>query len=104
MLALNMDVVRLESCPACLKRYEAALSDIDFLGRNVLYSRPDNSDWVLTGKVPDSYRTSAALAALAKTEPMAAWVAFPTDAYRMHAWAVAARLPQSEQPAPISIA
>jgi hypothetical protein len=96
MLALNMDVVRLDSCPQCLKRYEAALSDIDFLRRNVLYSRPDNPDWVLTGKVPEPYRTSAALAALAKTEPMAAWVAFPTDAYRVHAWALAAKMPQSE--------
>jgi hypothetical protein len=50
MLALNMDVVRLESCPACLKRYEAALSDIEFLQRNVLYNRPDHPDWVLTGE------------------------------------------------------
>jgi hypothetical protein len=96
LLALNMDVVRLDACPECLKRYEAAVSDIDYLRRNVLYSRAQNPDWVLTGKVPERYTTSAALAALARTEPMAAWVAFPTDAYRTHAWALAAQMPQSD--------
>ena len=85
---------QIEHCPQCLKRYEAALSDIGFLQRNIFYSRPDLPDWVLTGKLPQEYRTSTALAALAKTEPMAAWLAFPTNAYRDHAWALATRMPQ----------
>lgn len=92
---LLMPTKRLEDCPQCLKRYEAALSDVDYLRRNVLYDRSDTSDWVLTGKVPKTYTTSIALAALAKKEPIAAWVAFPTDLYRGHAWAVAATRPQS---------
>jgi hypothetical protein len=87
---------QLDNCPQCLQRYEAALSDIDFLRRNIFYDRANAPDWVLTGKVPDAYTASAALAALAKTEPMAAWVAFPTDAYRLHAWALAVQMPQSE--------
>ncbi len=94
--ALTMPTDRIDHCPQCLKRYEAALSDIDFLQHNIFYRRADLPDWVLTGKLPPEYRTSAALAALAKTEPMAAWVAFPTDAYRDHAWALAAKTRQSE--------
>jgi hypothetical protein len=93
---LLMPTERFEDCPQCLTRYEAALSDIDYLRRNVLYDRSDSSDWILTGKVPEAYTRSIALAALAKNEPVAAWVAFPTNAYRGHAWAVAATMPQSE--------
>jgi hypothetical protein len=94
--ALMTPTDRIDHCPQCLTRYEAALSDIGFLQRNVLYSRADSPDWVVTGRLPLEYRTSTALAALANTEPMAAWVAFPTNAYRDHAWALAARIPQSE--------
>jgi hypothetical protein len=94
--ALMMPTDCIDHCPECLKRYEAALSDIGFLQHNIFYSRADSSDWVLTGKLPQEYRTSAALAALAKTEPMAAWIAFPTNPYRDHAWALAAKMPQSE--------
>ena len=94
--ALTMPTNRVDHCPECLKRYEAALSDIDFLQHNILYRRANSPDWVLTGKLPPEYQTSAALAALAKTEPMAAWVAFPTDAYRDHAWALASKMRQSE--------
>ena len=94
--ALTTPTDGIDHCPQCLKRYEAALSDIGFLQRNVLYSRAESPDWILTGKLPQEYRTSATLAALAKTEPMAAWVAFPTDAYRVQAWVLAAKAPQSE--------
>jgi hypothetical protein len=94
--ALTMPTDRIDHCPQCLKRYEAALSDIDFLQHNIFYRRADSPDWVLTGKLPREYQTSVALAALAKIEPMAAWVVFPTDAYRDHAWALAAKMRQSE--------
>ena len=92
---LAMPTTHLDACSQCLTRYEAALSDMDYLRRNVLYDRADFSDWVLTGKLPDTYTTSIALAALARKQPMAAWLAFPTNAYRGHAWAVAATMPQS---------
>jgi hypothetical protein len=93
---LLMPTEHLEACPQCLTRYEAALSDMDYLRRNVLYGRPDSPDWILTGKLPQTYTTSIALAALAKTEPVADWLAFPTNAYRGHAWALAATMPQPE--------
>jgi len=94
--ALTAPTDHINHCPQCLTRYEAALSDLGFLQRNVIYSRADSPDWVLTGKLPKEYRTSATLAALAETEPMAAWMAFPTNVYRVQAWALAAKAPQSE--------
>jgi hypothetical protein len=89
--ALTTPTERLVRGPQRLKRYEAALSDIDFLHGNF----PDNPDWVLTGKVPTEYSASAALAELARREPMAAWVGFPTNPYHAHAWALAAWIPES---------
>jgi hypothetical protein len=94
--ALTTPTDRIDHCSQCLMRYEAALSDLGYLQRNIFYSRANSPDWVLTGQLPQDFRTSAALAALAKTEPMAAWVAFPTDAYRVHAWALAAKMPQPD--------
>ena len=82
---------RLEHDAQLLKRYEAALSDIDFLHGKFLA----DPDWVLTGNVPASYQASAALAELAKRVPMAAWVAFPTNAYHEQAWVLAAAKPES---------
>jgi hypothetical protein len=89
--ALMTSTGRFEHGPELLKRYEAALSDIDFLHSNF----PNNPDWVLTGDVPASYTASAALADLAKHEPMAAWVDFPTNAYHRRAWVLAATMPES---------
>ena len=89
--ALMVSTDRLEHDAQLLKRYEAALTDIDFLHGKF----PRDPDWVLTGNVPASYQASAALAELAKREPMAAWVAFPTNAYHEHAWVLAAATPES---------
>ena len=89
--ALMTSTDRLEHDAQLLKRYEAALSDIDFLHGKFLA----DPDWVLTGNVPASYQASAALAELAKRVPMAAWVAFPTNAYHEQAWVLAAAKPES---------
>ncbi|MGB6759555.1 MAG: hypothetical protein WBE82_16915 [Xanthobacteraceae bacterium] len=89
--ALMTSTDRLEHDAQLLKRYEAALSDIDFLHSKFLA----DPDWVLTGNVPASYQASAALAELAKRAPMAAWVAFPTNAYHERAWVLAAAAPES---------
>jgi hypothetical protein len=89
--ALMASTERLEHDAQLLKRYEAALTDIDFLHGKFL----TDPDWVLTGNVPASYQASAALAELAKRVPMAAWVAFPTNAYRERAWVLAAVAPES---------
>jgi len=94
--SLTMPTSQLDDCAPCLQRYEAALSDVDFLRRNIFYGRADAADWILTGKVPDGYPASAALAALAKTEPMATWLVIPTNVYRIHPWALAATMPQAE--------
>ena len=89
--ALMASTDRLEHDAQLLKRYEAALSDVDFLHGKF----PADPDWVLTGNVPASYQASAALAELAKRVPMAAWVAFPTKAYHEKAWVLAAATPES---------
>ncbi|MGB6447003.1 MAG: hypothetical protein WBF47_17840, partial [Xanthobacteraceae bacterium] len=89
--ALMTSTDRLEHDAQLLKRYEAALSDIDVLHCKFLA----DPDWVLTGNVPASYQASAALAELAKRAPMAAWVAFPTNAYHERAWVLAAAAPES---------
>jgi hypothetical protein len=89
--ALMTPTDQIEQDPQRLKRYEAALSDINFL----LSGFPDSPDWVLTGHVPATFTASAALAELAKHEPMAAWVGFPTNAYHRRAWVLAATIPES---------
>jgi hypothetical protein len=89
--ALMLPTARIEQSPESLKRYEAALSDIDFLHGNFR----DSPDWVLTGNVPPAYTASAALAEMARHEPMAAWVAFPTNAYHQRAWVLVATSPET---------
>jgi hypothetical protein len=89
--ALMASTDDLEHDAQLLKRYEAALTDIDFLHGKFLA----DPDWVLTGNVPASYQASAAFAELAKQVPMAAWVAFPTNAYHEQAWVLAAARPES---------
>lgn len=89
--ALTASTDSLDHDAQLLKRYEAALSDVDYLHGKFL----TEPDWVLTGNVPASYQASAALAELAKRVPMAAWVAFPTNAYHEHAWVLAAATPES---------
>ena len=89
--ALMMPTDRLAHEPQLFKRYEAALSDIDFLHNRF----PKNPDWVVTDLVPAGNPASEALAELAKREPMAAWVAFPTNAYHERAWVLAAATPES---------
>ena len=85
--ALMAPTSRLDQDSELRLRYEAAKLDIDSL-----HSTFKDPNWILTGAVPTDYYASAALVRLAKTNPMAAWVAFPADPYRGGNWAVVAQV------------
>ncbi len=87
--ALMTPTQRLEQDSEARARYDAAMDDIEYL-----HSRFDDPNWVLSGAVPTNYYASAALARLAKINPMAAWVAFPSDPARDGNWAMIADLRQ----------
>jgi hypothetical protein len=94
--ALEMPTAKLSADPVARKRYTDAVADMPYIFFDSGASwvdDPGKAGWVLTGEVPDGYTASAALADFAKTDPMAAWIGFPSNPYAYRPWAVAAQTP-----------
>ncbi len=53
----------------------------------MLFQDFDDADWWFDNKVPGNNTTSIAMVEAAKTDPLAAWLIFPTMAYHKRAWA-----------------
>jgi hypothetical protein len=93
---LEMPSAKLAADPEARAGYFTALTDIPFLfgdGSGWGDDKGDDPAWVLTGKLPDGYTASGALADFARTDAMAAWIGFPVNPYAHRPWAVADQTP-----------
>jgi hypothetical protein len=84
---LEMPSAKVQADPAIQARYSQASMDIGFIFGDRGDSK--NEGWVLTGNVPADFTARAALAEFAKSDPLAAWIGFPSDAYEQR-WAAPA--------------
>lgn len=84
--ALEAPIGRIRTDPVARDRYERAASDVDRL-----HGRFADEAWWLTGAIPEDMNASRAMAAEARTRPMAAWLLFPRSPFERAPWAVADR-------------
>jgi hypothetical protein len=84
--ALEAPIARIRTDPVARDRYERAASDVDRL-----HGEFEDEAWWLTGAIPEDMNASRAMAAEARTRPMAAWLLFPRSPFERAPWAVADR-------------
>ncbi|MBV8687832.1 MAG: hypothetical protein JOZ90_02740 [Alphaproteobacteria bacterium] len=80
--ALHAPLARLRADPSLRERYARALADIDKLHDNF----PDPAWWI-SGTAPPEATASRAMAAAARSDPIAAWVLTPASVWETAKWA-----------------
>jgi hypothetical protein len=82
---LETPAERLAADPEAARRYALARSDIDYL-HQWSTSGGEPGWWLAAGPPPD-FTASQAMMQAAKTDPLAAWMLFPTSPMQARAWA-----------------